>query len=262
MLKINTRLTSVIVIIAIAVMALLSFNAAQASLEQDKHCVMHLSPVTEDSAESSKSTPLGCYDTFEEAFNFQSYQNNVLSSDTSDSSESIYSNKGGHCVRYLSPISVDSDKPSKSTSISHGCYETFAEAIFVATNGALKLNNDFLPENLTQEMLDTAQNQKAKRSSSSLVIGVNYKWSNFQGLSLTWHAPDSCGDGTWYAEPTLPWGWNDSISSSRGYSGCDEFIHLKDANYGGTSITCDMGDTCDTMGIMNNETSSLIWERR
>lgn len=250
----SIHLTSVMVITVVAVLTLLAFSvSAQAQeVNEAKHCVTHLSPVAEGSGESSQSTSLGCYETFEEAISVAHGPEDHQSA----SSERVSSAKGNHCVTHLSPVPADSLESSKSNSL--GCYETFTEAISVATNGVVKLSSDISPQNLTQEMLEARGMGSA---SSDVVIGIDYDAPNFPSwrYSHTYTAPEPCTPGAGYAMSSMPSGWNDAVSSAEGYSECHKFIHYKDINYNGTSITCDMNDTCDYMGIMNNETSSLRW---
>lgn len=77
MSNLKIHLTGVVIIAAVTVALLLlfsptvravpSFLGTRLSLSEASHCVTHLEPVPADSIESSKSTDLGCYDTFEEA---------------------------------------------------------------------------------------------------------------------------------------------------------------------------------------------------
>lgn len=250
MFKLNIRLTSVMVITAVAVIVLLAFSeriqASLGQLNEARHCVTFLEPVAEGSAESSESTDLGCYETFEEAIS-------VATGSEADQSH-VSSSKGDHCVIHLSPVPLDSGRLSKSTF--RGCYETFAEAILVGTNGAVKLDSDLLPEELTQEMLEV---QKMGRASSDVLVGTNYGASGFGSWlgTANYFGPGPCTPSEGYLQPSMPSGWNDAVSSARSYSGCHQFIHYEHLNYAGTSITCDMGKTCQTMGIMNNRTSSF-----
>lgn len=265
MSKLNIRLTSVTLITVVVLAVLLAFSTrAQASLglsKEAKHCVTFLEPVAEDSVEPSRSTPLGCYDSFEEAISlattFEDHQSDVSSSQAaSSSSEEIAQAKANHCVTFLEPVPQDSDKPSKSSS--RGCYETFAEAILVATDGVVKLDDNLSPQELTQEMLDA---KGMGRGSSSVVIGIDYNYYNFStaGGSHTYHASGACTPSVGYRQDSMASGWNDAVSSARAYSQCHQFIHYEHVNQSGTSITCDMGSTCGNLGFMDNKTSSLRW---
>lgn len=264
MSKLNIRLTSVILITVVVVAVLLAFSSkAQASLglsNEAKHCVMFLEPVAEDSVDPSRWTALGCYESFEEAISlattFEAHQSDVSSSQGASSSEEISQAKANHCVIFLEPVPQDSDKPSNSSS--RGCYESFAEAILVATDGVVKLDDALSPEELTQEMLDA---KEMGRGSSSVVIGVDYNNHSFStGTgSYTYNASGACTPSVGYRQDSMASDWNDAVSSARAYSQCHQFIHYEHVNQSGTSITCDMGNTCSNMGIMDNKTSSLRW---
>lgn len=164
--------------------------------------------------------------------------------------------EGKHCVAHLEPINPDSDASSTVTEL--GCFSTFEEAISVATDGAVKLSSDVLPSELTEEMLRA---RGMGTASSSVVIGVDYDDVGFNSWlgTYTWTADQGCTPTLGFAVPSMPSGWDDRVSSARSYSNCYKYYHYEDTNYAGTSITCDMGNTCETMGYMNNRTSSERW---
>lgn len=139
---------------------------------------------------------------------------------------------------------------SVGTLSGYRCFQTFAEAIHAATGGAVTLAPGTTPSQLTQSMLDVP--------STSTVIGVDYMDSGFYGGSLTWSESSDiygCTDGSYYAAPTMPSGWNDDVSSARSYGGCATYNHFENTYYGGSKLTC----TCSTMGVMNDQTSSEKW---
>ena len=168
--------------------------------------------------------------------------------------------KGQHCVMHLDPVQPDSKEVSKQTHL--GCFGTFQEAISVATGGAVNLGRDVSPRELTDEML------KANRMGSTLssvVIGVDYDWDGFvsDGGTYTYSADEGCSPTVGFRIDTMPSGWNDRVGSARSYSECYKYIHYEhtyqNTYQAGSSITCDMGDTCEYMGYMDNKTSSERW---
>lgn len=91
--------------------------------------------------------------------------------------------------------------------------------------------------------------------SAGTVIARVYDGSYLSGSSLTYSVSNwsGCSDGSRYGDSWLG-SWNNRISSSRGYSGCD-VIHYRYSGYSGTSRRC--SSTCYTLGSLNNDTSSL-----
>jgi len=164
--------------------------------------------------------------------------------------------EGQHCVVHLEPVSRESEI-SKATHL--GCYETFEEAISVATDGTVKLPSGISPSAVTDELLGSYG--MGSVPTANVAIGSDYDDVGFSGLlgTLTWTAAQGCSSSVYYNAPNMPSGWNDRVSSARSYSDCNKYYHYEHTNYGGTSITCNMGQTCSSMGVMNNKTSSEKW---
>lgn len=161
---------------------------------------------------------------------------------------------GKHCVAHLDPVSPQSDEISKVTPL--GCYDTFEEAIFVATDGTVKLPAGISPYAVTEDLLKAYG--MGSVSPASVVIGTDYDDVGFSTLlgTFTWTGSQACSPSMSFTVPSMPQGWNDRVSSARSYSDCNRYYHYENTNYGGTSITCDMGNTCQSMGTMTNKTSS------
>lgn len=224
--------------------------AAQTPEAEEVHCVVELAPLAEGQVTSEVTQEITCFDTFEEASNvFIEGAQDVHPAPEREAKEI-------HCVAEVAPL-AKGQLASKPTEL--GCFDTFAEAIFVATGGAVKLNNDVLPSEVTEEMLNGAR-LRAPRAAGP-VIGVDYNGIDFTGSTLTWRAnnDNGCYAGIGFAASSMPSGWNDVVSSARSYSGCNQYIHYEDTNYGGTSITCNQGENCREMGYMDNKTSSEKW---
>jgi hypothetical protein len=152
-----------------------------------------------------------------------------------------------HCIAQLEPL-----KPGeKASEMSEAtCFDSFSDAIYAATGGAVRLAATVQPGDVTQEMLAPA---------SQTVISIDYRDPNYQGSTFVWYVNNSygCNTGWSYANPTMPSGWNDVVSSAHSYGGCNNNPHYEHTYYGGALIFC----TCPTMGVMNNQTSSEKWYR-
>lgn len=162
-----------------------------------------------------------------------------------------------HCVAHLEPVDPDSKEDSKLAQL--GCFDTFSKAISVATDGVVNLSNDVSPNELTDEML---RDKGMGSNASSVVIGVDYHWQYFDsfGGTFTWSVSSGCSSGVSYRVSSMPSGWNDYVNSARSFSNCNKYYHYEHTNYGGTSITCNMGNICNTMGYMAGKTSSEKWQ--
>lgn len=135
------------------------------------------------------------------------------------------------------------------------CYPTFAEAIFEATDGAV-----WLPE------ADLATQREILRSELELVdrvavetkfvLAIDYSGSNFTGSTLVWEASGTCVDSAWFVN-SMPSGWNDVVSSTQGYSGCNFNQLWEHNNRTGANQVCT--PSCATLGAMDNQTSSRYW---
>lgn len=158
-----------------------------------------------------------------------------------------------HCYMVLEPIAED-QKSSKV--LAFECFETFSEALFAATNGRVKAPLSSTPEDITEESL--AASLAPNATESSVIIGIDYDYSNYGGSSLIYTSSniDGCTATSSYAAPTMASGWNDRVSSARGYSDCKYFYHYQNTNYGGLKITCTTAG-CSSMGTLDNATSSV-----
>jgi hypothetical protein len=229
--------------------------AAQSSRWVEKgsgpHCIGRA--LTEEEAAAGVSSEVECFDTFEKALRSINVEPEDLkttslappdAAGTTDADETAEAPSGaglkGHCAASpgQEPLVVS-------------CFDTFSDAIYFATGGAVRLPATVGPDELTEEMLQPAADRT--------VISVEYKDPNYSGQSFVWYVNNSfgCTTGWSYAQPTMPSGWNDVISSSASYGGCTYVRHYEHTYYGGSKIDC----TCATMGAMNDKTSSLKWSR-
>jgi len=161
---------------------------------------------------------------------------------------------GQHCYALIAPIEEGNNGSSRI--IKSECFDNFADSIYAATNGRVQLNSSTQPETVTNEALNSSNGVSSP--SSQVVIGIDWDGTNFAGSSYTWAVSGSgCSSSTQYSVSSMPSGWDNRVSSARGYSGCNYFYHFQDTNYGGSSVVCNT--ECATMGSLDNATSSEKW---
>jgi len=163
-------------------------------------------------------------------------------------------NNGQHCYALIAPIEEGSNGSSRV--IKAECFDNFADSIYAATNGRVQLNSSIQPEAVTNEALNSSNG--VGLLSSQVVIGIDWDSANFSGSSYTWVVSGSgCSSSTQYSVSSMPSGWDNRVSSARGYSNCNYFYHYQNTSYGGTSVVCNTD--CSSMGSLDNATSSEKW---
>ena len=163
-------------------------------------------------------------------------------------------NSGQHCYALIAPIEEGSNGSSRI--IKSECFDNFADSIYAATNGRVQLNSSTQPETVTDEILNFSSGEVSP--SSQVVIGIDWDNTNFGGSSYTWVVSGSgCSSSTQYSVSSMPSGWDNRVSSARGYSNCNYFYHYQNTSYGGTSVVCNTD--CSSMGSLDNATSSEKW---
>ena len=163
-------------------------------------------------------------------------------------------NNGQHCYALIAPIEEGSNGSSRI--IKSECFDNFADSIYAATNGRVQLNSSTQPETVTDEILNFSSGEVSP--SSQVVIGIDWDNTNFGGSSYTWVVSGSgCSSSTQYSVSSMPSGWDNRVSSARGYSGWNYFYHYQNTNFGGSSVVCNT--ECATMGSLDNATSSEKW---
>jgi hypothetical protein len=141
-----------------------------------------------------------------------------------------------HCVVWISPV----DQTGHSTLSPMRCFSQFTRAQHYAHGPGPKV---------FRAATDAV-------ATSSTTISIDYDASGFTGTTLTWTVANTAGcNGFSYSAASMPSGWNDRVSSSHSYNGCNLNRHFHDTNFLGAGIIC----TCSTMGTMNNQTSSESW---
>lgn len=136
------------------------------------------------------------------------------------------------------------------------CYPSFSEAIYAATDGAVFLPPDESVENQL-EVLRTELDSIANASttgSGSVILGVDYEHANYGGSTYTYLGPTGCNSATSHSFSTITAGFDNIVSSTRGYSGCNRNILYEQSNFGGATLTC--SSNCSGLGVMNDAASS------
>jgi hypothetical protein len=161
------------------------------------------------------------------------------------------SNTGRHCVNRLEHISPDSPEARIVSSI---CFDTFANAFRHMTRGRATVPDNLRPEQVTEQMLSLGP-------TSVVVLSTSWGCQNYIicGFGSTnWEASSTCTPSLSWALSYVGSTYDDDISSSKTYDGCHRGQHYEHPNYGGARLTCQ--PNCATMGVMNDETSSLSWD--
>lgn len=168
---------------------------------------------------------------------------------------STETNNKQYCYALIAPNVEGSNGSSRI--IKTECFDNFADSIYVATNGRVQLDHSTRPEEVTNEDLNF-NNGLNSSLSSQVVIGIDWDSTNFAGSSYTWVVSGSgCSSSTQYSVSSMPSGWDNRVSSARGYSNCNYFYHYQNTSYGGSSVVCNT--ECSSMGSLNNATSSEKW---
>lgn len=163
-------------------------------------------------------------------------------------------NNGQHCYALIAPIAEGND--GSSGIIKSECFDNFADSIYAATNGRVQIDRSTQPGEVSNEILNSSNGLSSP--SSQVVIGIDWDSTNFGGSSNTWAVSGSgCSSTVQYSASSMPSGWDNRVSSARGYSGCNYFYHYQNTNFGGSSIVCNT--ECATMGSLDNATSSEKW---
>ncbi|HVP20553.1 MAG TPA: hypothetical protein VMS73_01700 [Anaerolineaceae bacterium] len=159
-----------------------------------------------------------------------------------------------HCYALISP--VDENSGGASQMLESACFDTFSQAIKAATQGRVELDQSITPADVTDAMLNTSEN--GSLPASQVIIGIDWDYTNYGGSSNIWAANDyGCSSSIQYGVTTMPSGWDDRVSSARGYSNCNYYYHYQNTSYGGAFIVCHTG--CSSMGSLDNDTSSERW---
>lgn len=165
-----------------------------------------------------------------------------------------YSQANKHCVMKVQPAGAVGSELSANVP---ECFPTFRDAIFFATKRVI-----LLPKEPFRDQLDTLEReQRARRDqlaeAATYVIAIDYENTGYGGSSLIWQQSSPCTPSIGYSASSMPSGWNDRLSSTRGYSDCTKNVLYEHQSWGGTKRTC-LPD-CSSVGTMNDKTSSRQW---
>jgi hypothetical protein len=142
------------------------------------------------------------------------------------------------------------------------CFDSFSDAIFAATKGAVRLAEDATPESLKQLPADKTA------MLATYLLGIVYvapRWDAFWGTRNITHV-GTCDQGYEYSIGNLSTiGWNDKISSVVTYLGCAHAFYYDNAGFGGARLDCPPAppgghDTCYyNLGALDDRASSVRW---
>lgn len=171
-----------------------------------------------------------------------------------DSQNAVEQEKVRHCVVETIAVGEGEPQPENVTPADPRCFQTFSEAIFAATGGAVSVSPNAKPGDLNEQAMPSDLQPAA-----SYVIGIEYQHANYGGSSIVYRNAHTC-NGYQHSVAFVGSGWNDRISSARAYSGCNHSVHYEHSNFGGALRDC--GGACSYIGdAMNDKTSSIRWRR-
>ncbi|MFN8164533.1 MAG: hypothetical protein U0R26_12060 [Solirubrobacterales bacterium] len=103
------------------------------------------------------------------------------------------------------------------------------------------------------------QTARYTTQAAGVIIGQDWDGEQFTGDSLVWRADAGCTDNRGWEDGFIGDAWNNRASSAAGSSGCNKFNHFQKPQFEGLNIACGIIRACDSMGNMNNLTSSERW---
>ena len=160
-----------------------------------------------------------------------------------------------HCV--VQPAAVPRGKPLPEKLESHEptCFSTFPEALAFATKGKIQLT-------AADPSLVAAEFESVSESVlATYLIGIEYVSPHREPFWGSWLITRgwSCAEADPYVATMQP-GWNDVISSSKTYEGCNHSYHYEHSNFGGAVLDCPRGTACFyDLGVLSDATSSIRW---
>jgi hypothetical protein len=162
-----------------------------------------------------------------------------------------------HCVIRLEAAGSDASQVPVPRQLARQpeCYPTFRDAIFFATKGIILLPSK-QPFSVQLEIVDQElkTRQDELTAASVFVAAIDYEHSNYQGATLTWESSGPCTPEIYFYKNSMPFRWNDVLSSTRGYSDCGRNVLFEHVDRRGATWTC--WPNCSSVGWMNDKTSS------
>lgn len=157
-------------------------------------------------------------------------------------------NSEQHCVTILARAPVGQD----SVVVDSRCFATFAEGFEYASAGAIEVPADLQAGDVTQTMA-----ANASASGAPYLLGTYWDAQWYFSWSWSWWASSGCTPTSGWQVSYVGSDQNDRYESSKSYSGCNQNRHFEHSNFLGASLLCT--PNCGTLGVMNNNTSSLRW---
>lgn len=155
-----------------------------------------------------------------------------------------------HCVMNVLPFKAGEPLPASDTVPEAKCFPSFPDAVSFATGGTVRLPATARPADLKESDLKPVH----QAAPNEIVIGIEYR-DSYSGSSLVFVSTVG-GCGSYFVN--LPGDWDNVISSSKSFAGCNHSYHYENANGGGASVDC--GGGCSFIGdAMNDRTSSIFW---
>jgi len=166
---------------------------------------------------------------------------------------------GRHCVARLQPTApmapIGRHGVVGATLVDMGCFDSFAEALFVGSGGAVRVSAGTTPADLTQRQLSASTTVIPY---ANVMIGTEFGGSAYTAESKNYFAPTACAGGDIWAVNYVGDAWNDAFQSGKGFGGCDHNRKFGAADYAGASIVCT--PNCTDYGILDMRVSSLRWK--
>jgi hypothetical protein len=161
---------------------------------------------------------------------------------------------GRHCAYRLIPIGAAGGGVISARLDLVGCFPTFSEALRAGSGGGIRVSADTSPASLTERQL---RSQSTATGRGSVLIGTEYDLTLYASFSNDYFAASTCTGSTTWQVASIPAPFNDRFESGKGFGGCDTNKKFRNANFGGTVVTCT--PNCSNYGALNNQVSSLRW---
>jgi hypothetical protein len=147
-----------------------------------------------------------------------------------------------HCVVEV----VDQTRDGELITTGPVCFGSFAEAMDVASGGAVRLSEDTSGHVVLSEL-------EVAAAMASFTLGIHFDGRSGTGSSIS-VVGSNCSGGWW----NTPSSWDNRISSS--FNGCYRLRHFDEPNRGGSSAdTTGTGATHNLIWWMDNRTESVAY---
>lgn len=124
------------------------------------------------------------------------------------------------------------------------CFETLAEA------------EEFVEAGAPGDLEQLIPRARGGATLSTVIVGKQYTGTSRSGAVLVqWGTGSGCY-GVTYGYPSMPFGWNDEVRSSEGFSNC-WVSNYTATSYGGSVLNCT--PYCSSMGSFAAVTSSVVY---